>query len=92
MSSANFKFECGDEVKDKISGVKGVVVSRTEYLTSCNRYAIAEKKKPETWLHFDELQLEKTSAKRIVLEVTPVEFRTGGTKEIDNRSKTNPKK
>ena len=58
-----FKYPLGQEVKDKISGLRGVVMCRTEYLTGCNRYSIQTKgvnKKtgnPYDWKAFDEDQL-----------------------------------
>jgi hypothetical protein len=36
-----FAFELGDKVKDRISGLDGVVISRAEHLFGCNRYWIA---------------------------------------------------
>ena len=37
--------ELGSTVKDKISGVVGVAVSRTEYLNGCVQYAVMPKVK-----------------------------------------------
>lgn len=57
----NFKFNCGDIVKDKITGFNGVVVARIQYLTGCNRYSIQSRiladEKPVEWQNFDEDQL-----------------------------------
>lgn len=74
------KFELGWIVKDKISGVKGVVTSRTEYLNKCVRYSVtkqgADKEgKPFEPSYFDEDQLvlvKKTE------EFRPVKEYTGG--------------
>lgn len=30
----------GDQVRDKVTGVKGVAVGKSEWLTGCNTYAI----------------------------------------------------
>jgi hypothetical protein len=38
-----FKFELGIEAEDKITGFKGIVMSRSEHLTGCNVYSIAPK-------------------------------------------------
>jgi hypothetical protein len=35
-----FKLELGQEGKDKITGFKGILTSRVEYLTGCNQYGI----------------------------------------------------
>jgi hypothetical protein len=58
-----FKFELGWIVKDKISGMKGVVTSRTDYLNKCVRYGITKtgtdkEGKPFEAAWFDEDQLE----------------------------------
>lgn len=57
-----FKHELGKEAKDKITGIKGIIVGRCEYLFGCNQYGIAGKvnkegKRPDTeW--FDEGRIE----------------------------------
>jgi hypothetical protein len=35
-----WKFELGDRVRDRVSGFKGIVTSRTEYLNGCQQYGI----------------------------------------------------
>ncbi len=40
-----FKFENGDEVKDKITGFTGVIIARTEWLNGCIRYVVQSKKR-----------------------------------------------
>lgn len=51
----------GDKVKDKISGLEGIVVSRIEYLNGCVQYGVMPKmKKGATELlswNIDEAQL-----------------------------------
>lgn len=42
---AMFKFNCGDEVKDSITGFTGVVVARTEWMNGCLRYVVQSKKR-----------------------------------------------
>jgi len=71
-----WKFDMGEELKDKISGFKGVVVGRSEYITGCNRYVLqpkCEKNKmaelPEP-VELDETTLERTKAKKKPLEKT----------------------
>jgi len=57
-----FLFELGKEAKDKITGIKGVLVGRCEHVFGCNTYGIAPKmgkdgKRPDTdW--FDEGRIE----------------------------------
>jgi hypothetical protein len=68
-----FIFELGDEVKDKITGFKGIVRSRTQFLTGCNVYGVQSMKvktgeNPESWYHMDEGQMELVKSRKIVLE------------------------
>ncbi len=58
-----FKFELGQKVKERITGFKGVIVARSQYMTGCNRYGIQSQKlksdgKPLEWEYFDEDLLE----------------------------------
>lgn len=68
----------GQELRDKVSGIKGIAVSRTEFINGCVRFAIQapmNKKDntlpPEVW--FDEKQLEVVG-KGIKMDAAP----TGG--------------
>lgn len=38
MYTAIFAYDLGDRVKDKITGVVGIIVSRTQHLYGCTRY------------------------------------------------------
>ena len=81
-----FKHELGAEVKDKITGFKGLVVGRTEYLTGCRRYTLQSRSlgkdgKPQDWLTFDEDQLElsrKAAPKKIRTPGGPQQIEAGG--------------
>ena len=65
-----FLIELGSEVKSRISGYKGIVVSRSEHLNGCNRYLISPQKinkdgeLPDSYW-FDEHELEVTIKKKI---------------------------
>jgi len=37
-----FRVPIGARVRDRITGVEGVVVARTEYLRGCNRYSVQQ--------------------------------------------------
>ncbi len=37
---ADFKFNLGDEVKDRVTGLKGIVTCRIEWLNGCLRYGV----------------------------------------------------
>lgn len=60
-----FKLELGLRAKDKITGFEGVLTSRCEFLTGCNRYCIQPTElrdgKPIDSLYFDEAQIEVVS-------------------------------
>ena len=59
-------FELGDLLRDRVSGLQGVAMCRSEYLYGCFRWGIAprevESSKPAEWVHFDEPQLELVEA------------------------------
>lgn len=57
-----FKIELGKEVKDRVTGLTGIITSRSENLNMCNRYYIQPKadkdmKIPDGWW-VDEMQIE----------------------------------
>jgi hypothetical protein len=67
-----FKFNLGSEVKDKITGFKGIIRGRTQYLTGCNTYGIQSSKLnkegiPYDWRWFDEDTLTLIKDKKVVL-------------------------
>ena len=76
-----FKFELGQEVKDKVNGFKGVITARVEYLNGCLQYCVEPTKLTKTGEivkppYIDESQLTKTG-KGISIE----QKRTGGRME-----------
>jgi hypothetical protein len=75
--------ELGMTVKDKITGLKGVVVCICSYLSGCDRASIQPLEivngKPAEWVTFDVLQLDiVSSAKKIVIGREPITNKTGG--------------
>lgn len=67
-----FKINLGSEVKDKITGFKGVVRARTQYLTGCNVYGcqnpkLDDKGNPQEWKWFDEDQLKLVKDRKVVI-------------------------
>lgn len=62
MARADFKFQRGDYLRDVITGATGVVISRLDSITGCDRYCIQpsldkDGKMPEAfWL--DDMCLE----------------------------------
>jgi len=68
--SKDFKFDLGVTVKDIITGFKGVVRARCDYLTGCNTYGVQRKGLDKegdvyTWKWLDEDQLVQTKSKII---------------------------
>ena len=57
-----FIHELGKKGKDKITGFAGILTSRCEFLTGCNRYCIQPTElkdgKPIDGIYFDEAQIE----------------------------------
>lgn len=60
------EFKLGDKLKDLVSGMEGIAVSRIEYLNGCIQYGIAlntgKNKIPEDCRYFDENQLKRVGA------------------------------
>jgi len=62
----DFKIALGSKVKDNITGLTGIVTSRTEWLNGCKRYAVQPKinkdgKVPDVeWIDEDQLTVIKT--------------------------------
>lgn len=76
-----FKFDCGDEVKCKVTGFSGIVIARMEWLNGCLQYCIKPKmkmKKDESIKmpdgeYIDEKQLKLLKSKKINLKNIPTE-------------------
>lgn len=67
MAEQIFKIELGTEVKDIVTGMRGIVVARLEFLNRCIQYDVQPKKKPgdkerPKGLWVDEQQLEVISS------------------------------
>ncbi len=83
MTKCVFEFELGDEVADTVTGIKGIVNARSEWLNGCHRYSIqprADKKTPHIMpdsFWFDVQTLRKTGEG--INKTAPVKkTRTGG--------------
>jgi hypothetical protein len=76
-----FKHELGKEAKDIVTGFKGIILSRMEWLTGCNRYGIQPKMgkdgKTGEITYFDENQIEVVG-KGVIIDQTPAERAKGG--------------
>ena len=67
--------ELGDRVKDKISGLKGIVMAVSNYLYGCQRIGIQPEEskdgKPAEWFTVDEPQLEVVMKRAVTGRTTP---------------------
>lgn len=66
-----FKFKNGQTAKDCVTGFKGIIVSRCDYVTGCAQYLLQPKAVNNTqqdgkWL--DENRLSLCKKKQIILE------------------------
>ena len=65
----DFTFNIGDEVKDTITGFKGIVTARTQWLNNCNTYGVQPTKlkdgAPQAVIYFDQPQLELVKKKKV---------------------------
>ena len=80
-----FKFSNGDQVKEVVSGLVGIVTGSVNYLTGCNQHLVtlkpeSEFKEPIT-LWYDDSRLVLLQDSKIVLEVDE-EFNKPGADKV----------
>jgi hypothetical protein len=79
MTTVDFKYDLGVEVKCKITGFKGVIVARSQWLNNCNTYGVKSRElkdgKPMENQFFDEPSLELVAPEA---EPIPAKRTTGG--------------
>ena len=72
MYKREFRFQNGDEVKEKITGFSGIVTGTCFYLTGCNQYLVTCKPKDEfsepKAIWYDEGRLELITASKFKQE------------------------
>ena len=77
MVTKTFKFNNGDEVIEKITGLKGIITGTCYYLTGCNSYLLTVKPKDEftepLTLWYDEGRLELVKSSKVLPEDVQVE-------------------
>ncbi len=88
ITQPSFLFNLGDEVVDRISGYKGIITARTEWLYGCARYSVQSKKlkdgKPIEAIGSDEMGLKLVKA----APRGPKIQRTGGPHDEPTRAPT----
>ena len=81
---AGFKLELGIEVEDYVTGFRGIVTARCEYLTGCRQYAVQPKSKKKNsvdkgqWFDEDRLVVKGKGPKK----PKPKKKRTGGPQRL----------
>ncbi len=67
--STDWRFRLGEKVKDSVTGFKGIVTARLEYLNGCVQYCVEPKVDKEGKMkkcpYIDEGQLEIQGAKKV---------------------------
>ena len=67
-----FKFSNGDQVKESVSGLVGIVTGSVGYITGCNQHLVTLKPKSEfeepVSLWYDDLRLVLLQDSKVVLE------------------------
>jgi len=77
LSKENWKVNLGDEVKDSVSGFKGIAVAKHTYLQGCDRVSVQpsidkEGKLPEAQT-FDEPQLETIKQAKVKRQASSID-------------------
>ena len=77
------KVKLGDKVKERVTGMEGIVVTHAEWLYGCNRFAVEpEKLKEDGSLHdatwFDEQRVQLVEEKEKPITKNETSGRTGG--------------
>ena len=67
--------ELGDKVRDRVSGLEGIAVTKLEYMNGCIQYSVTAKiKKGETEIttwNIDQEQIEVMSQKKVKVKRKP---------------------
>lgn len=87
---SDFKYELGAEVKDKVTGYRGLIMGRTEWLYGCRRYSLQAQElkdgKPvESWT-IDEDAIE------LLKDVAPHKVRPTGGPRADAKPRSQEKR
>lgn len=73
MNVVNFKFNNGDILRDKVTGLTGVVMVCAEYATGCHHYGLQSRElangKPGEWEWLDQSRLELVKSSAISFSV-----------------------
>jgi hypothetical protein len=87
---SDFMHDLGLEAEDKVTGFKGILIARSQWLTGCNTYVLQppvnkEGAVPET-KSFDEQRLKITPKKQLKMEeLTPTKKPGGNPMQMADR-------
>jgi len=82
-----FKFKLGQLAQDIITGFKGIITARCDYITGCNQYSLAgeaKDNKPAEYQWFDETRMKIVGETKVMNFIkgtssgTLVSEKTGG--------------
>jgi hypothetical protein len=75
MSAVTFKYENGDKLRDRVTGLEGVVMVRAEYSTGCVHYGLLSQAlkdgKPADWEWIDQSRLDLVESAVVSFNVDP---------------------
>lgn len=78
---SQFKLNLGQKVRDRVSGLEGIVIARTEWLYGCRRYTVqpqgVKDGKPQEGSGFDEDALE------VLPEALPASVKNTGGPQVE---------
>jgi hypothetical protein len=74
MQKVEFSFDLGSVVKEKVTGLVGVVMSQTVYFTGCKHYGVQQQSltadgKMKDWEYIDESRLIPMREGRVLSEL-----------------------
>lgn len=86
MNKSPFLFNLGDEVIETVTGYKGFIIYRVEYLTGCNQYGLQPPMKKDGTVpdarQVDENRLKLTGKKYSLPAQKPIKVAPGGPNNI----------
>jgi len=71
-NTVTFEYNCGDKLRDKVTGLEGIVMVACEYSTGCIHYAIApplHDGKAPAWQWLDSNRFELLSQKEVYFAI-----------------------
>lgn len=74
-NTEKFKFENGDILRDRVTGLEGVVMVKASYSTGCHHYGIQQQEiiagREPDWIWLDQSRLEMVKPAAVKFEIDP---------------------